>query len=235
ERVELVKRYSHAPDQANINLGKFGSDGEMMDALRRLVDTGTVRGISVSVGAGTTDEDCVRAIALMRGECPGIPIGLSYRVCQADVLSRIKGAGATEFKLNVGSTSKRVFDLLNPGQDLNAYMECYRDAVRVFGKGSVANSFFVGLGETCGEVEKSFRDVASCGVLSDIKIKRLSPVDRARFESVMGAAPALSPEKLSDYGRMLKRIEEENGLDARTYKTLCNACRGCNLVPFLDF
>lgn len=235
ERVDLVKRYSHAPNQANINISRFDSDEEMMSALDELVETGSVLGISVATGAATTVEDCVRSIAKMRERCPGIPIGLSYRVCSRDDLERIKSAGADEYKLNIGSKIPRIFEVLNPGQSIDDYMSCYNEAVSVFGKGSVSNSLFVGLGETDAEMEESMRDLASIGVLSDLKVKRITDANRSDLESCLGPIPALSPERLMSLGLMLKRIEGEYGLDPNTYKTLCNACRGCNLVPFLDY
>lgn len=235
EHVDLVKRYSHAPNQANINLSRFDSDEEMMSALSDLVETGSVLGISVATGAATTVEDCVRSIAKMRERCPGIPIGLSYRVCSRDDLERIKAAGVDEYKLNIGSKVPRIFEVLNPGQSIDDYMSCYNEAVSVFGKGSVSNSLFVGLGETDVEMEESIRDLASIGVLSDLKVKRITDANRSVLESRLGPIPVLSPERLMSLGLMLKRIEGEYGLDPNTYKTLCNACRGCNLVPFLDY
>lgn len=235
DRVELVKRYSHAPNQANINLGRYDSDDEMLVALKALVDTDTVRGISVSTGSGTTIDDCVRMIGRMHESYPSIPIGLSYRVCSRGDLQAIKDAGVREYKLNVGSTVPRLFDAINPGQNLEDYLDCFRNAVSVFGKGSVANSLYAGLGETDSEMEKSIRDLASIGVLSDIKMKKITDRNKAELESCLGPIPLLSADKLASFGLMLKTIEAEYGLDPNTYKTLCNACRGCNLVPFMDF
>lgn len=235
DRAEIVKRYSHAPNQANINLGKYDSDDEMLATLKALVDTGTVCGISVSTRSDTAVEDCVRMIRKMHESYPSIPIGLSYKVCSRKDLQTIKDAGVSEYKLNVGSTVPRLFNAINPRQNLEDYMNCFKNAVSVFGRGSVANSLYAGLGETDSEMEKSIRDLASIGVLSDIKMKRLIDRDRAELESYLGPIPPLNADRLASFGLMLKTIETEYGLDSNTYKTLCNACRGCNLVPFMDF
>lgn len=235
KKVELVKRFSHAPNQANINIGKFESDEALMRKLDELVATGTVEGISLSTGASNTDEDSIRVIELMHNKYPSIPIGFSYRVVPKGRLQEFKDAGVTEYKLNVGSTADRLFSFYNPDQDYDTMMQCYVDAVEVFGKGRVANSLFVGLGETEEEMRKSINDLASRGVLSDIKIKKVNDDNRAIIEAKVGPISPLTREKLESFAIMLKKAEEENGLDANTYKTLCNACRGCNLVPFMDY
>ncbi len=233
--VGLVKRYCHAPNQANVKLDPEVSNEDMLNDLKALVDTGTVRGISISLAKEVTLEDCTRSISKIRGSYLRIPIGLSYRPCTADDLVSLKDAGLDEFRLNVFSTVPRIFDYVNKGQDLQEVLRCLEEAVRIFGKGRVSTSLIAGLGETDEEIEGSMRDMAQRGVLSDIKYKRIKPEDMEQAEAELGTIPPMDPARFARFGARLKEIEAENGLDSNTFKTLCIACRGCNLVPFIDY
>ncbi len=233
--VQFIERCSHAPNQANINVSSFDSEDKLMDALEKLIATGTVKGISLSTGPDSTDDECMNVIKKIKESYPDIPIGFSYRICSKHTLQKFKDAGLNEFKVNIGSTADRIFAYLNPGKDLAEMLQCLEDAVAVFGKGKVATSLFVGMGETDEEMEKTFEDLASRGVLCDIKVKKLSPETRKDAESVLGKTSLPTVEKIESYAQILKRTEKKYDLDSNTYRTLCIACRGCNLVPFIDY
>ncbi len=233
--VGLVKRCCHAPNQANVRLDPAVSDEDMLRNLQAFVDTGTVRGISISVAEDATLEDCIRSIRKIYASHPEIPVGLSYRPCTANDLMGLKDAGLDEFRLNVLSTVPRIFDYVNKGQDMQEVLRCLDDAVRIFGKGRVSTSLLVGLGETDEEIEGVMRDMAGRGVLSDLKYRKIRSEDRDVAESALGEISPSDPDRFARLGVMLKKIEIESELDSNTFKTLCIACRGCNLVPFLDY
>lgn len=235
EDVGLVKSHSHSPFQANVKLDPAVPEAEIMEKLQRLMDTGTVRGISVGIVKDASPEYCIASIRMIREAWPGIPIGLRYRPCPKDELVKLKDAGTDELKLNIGSTVPRIFAYLNGDQDMDDAVRCLEDAVDVFGKGRVATSLYAGLGETDEEIEECMKAMASRGVLSDLKHKKIPSKDIERARSELGEVPPMDAERLARLGMMLKRIESEQGLDSGTFKTLCIACRCCNLVPFLDF
>lgn len=233
--VEMIKRYCHAPNQANVNLGEFDTDEEMMVYLNGLVDTGTVRGITVSIKEGTELETCVHRIRIMHNAYPNIPIGISFRICPRGDLLQIKNAGATEIKINIESTIERICNVLSPNQSVSEYFECLNDSIQIFGKGYVMTSFYVGVGETKNEIEKIFDTLGKMGVLSDIKIKRIDEKTKLKLESEFGVIEPPTVEELSRIGMMLKESEIKYDLDSNNTKTLCIACRGCNLVPFVEY
>ncbi len=233
--VGLVEKHCHSPYQANVRLDPEVSDGEMMDRLRSLVDTGTVRGISVGASKDVSLEDCVRSIGMMRSGYPDLPMGLSWRPCPAGDLIRLKEAGLDEFRLNIHSTVSRISEFLGEGDEMPAMMQCLSDAVEVFGRGKVSTGLYAGLGETDEEIGGSMRGLAEMGVICDLKYRRIKPAERGRAEEMFGSVPSMDAERFARLGMMLKEIEGEYGLDSRTCGTLCIACRGCNLVPFLDY
>lgn len=233
--IGLVRRHCHSPFQANVKLDPAVPDAEMMDGLQRIMDTGTVRGISAGTAKDADLEHCIASVRMIREAWPDVPIGLRYRPCPKDDLVKLRDAGVDELKLNIGSTVPRIFAFLNEGQDMDAIVRCLEDAVDVFGKGRVATSLYAGLGETDGEIEGCMRSMASRGVVSDLKNKKILSKDAERAGSVLGDIPPMDAERLMRLGMMLKTIESEQGLDSSTFKTLCIACRCCNLVPFLDF
>ena len=235
EKVEIIRKYCHSPDQANVNLGKFESPDDLKDYLDGLVSTGTVKGISVSRGKNTTLGECIEAVGTMHGTYPDLPIGLSYGVCSKQDMLKLKDCGVNEFKISLGSTADRIFNVLMPTQNKEQIMKCLEDAVDVFGKGRVHTTLFVGLGETDAEIEKSITDVSRMGVLTDLKVKKITSANREKFESELGDIKPLSAERLAAMGKKLKDTEKKFGLDRYVPNTLCLACRGCNLVPFKEY
>ncbi len=233
--VGLVEKHCHSPYQANVRLDPAVSDDEMMDRLQALVDTGTVRGISVGATKDATLEDCVRSIRMMRDVHPDLPIGLSWRPCPEGDLIRLKEAGLDEFRLNIHSTVPRISEFLGERDGLEDMLRCLSDAAEVFGRGKVSTGLYAGLGETDGEIEGVMREMAGMGVVCDLKYRRIKPAERERAEEMLGSVPTMDPERFAGLGMKLKGIEREYGLDSRTCGTLCIACRGCNLVPFLDY
>ncbi len=233
--VGIVKRHSHSPFQANVKLDPAVPKEEMMGGLQRIMDTGTVRGISAGIAKDAGLDFCVESVRRIREAWPDIPIGLRYRPCSKDDLAKLKEAGVDELKLNIGSTVPRISAYLDEGQDMDGIVRCLEDAVEVFGRGRVATTLYAGLGETDEEIEGCMRAMASRGVLSDLKLKKIPPKDAERARSMLGEIPRTDAERLARLGMMLKAIESEQGLDSGTFKTLCIACRCCNLVPFLDF
>ena len=233
--VGLVEKHCHSPYQANVRVDPSVSDEEMMDRLQALVDTGTVHGISVGAVKDASLEDCVRSIRSMRDAHPDLPIGLSWRPCPVEDLKRLKDAGLDEFRLNIHSTVPRISGFLGEKDGLEDMLRCLSDAVRVFGRGRVSTGLYAGLGETDGEIEGTMREMAGLGVVCDLKYRRIKPAERERAEEMLGCISETDPERFAALGMRLKEIESEYGLDSRTCRTLCIACRGCNLVPFLDY
>ena len=231
DHIEFVQAFCHSPEQANVNLGKFSSVEDILAYVDRIVSTGTVKGIPVSLGPDSTLDDCIEVIGKIHSRYPEIPIGLSYEAADRETMMALKNAGLTEFKVSVGSTVPRIFEALHENGDMQSIMRCLEEAVDIFGKGKVCSGLFAGLGETDDEMEKSIRDLSSIGVLTDLKVKK----NRKAFEEKLGRIEPLSVERLSMFGRMLKDIEAEYGLDPRTMDTLCLACRCCNLVAFKDY
>lgn len=233
--IGFVKLHCHSPNQANVKLGRFADDGEMLGYLRGLVDTGTVGCISVGTGNVSDPGYCTRAIRLMHEAYPELPIGFRFGICPKEVLAGFREAGVTDFKVNLPTTSPRIFSFLEPQGDLEETMGFACDAVGVFGRGSVSSSLMVGLGEADAEFERSVSDIVSLGIVCDIKLKRLNPTDRTRAESILGPIPGMTAERLMGFAEVLKDAESEHGLRSDSFRSLCIACRGCNLVPFLDY
>ena len=231
DRIEFVQAFCHSPYQANVNLGKFSSIEEILDYTDRIVATGTVKGITVTTGPTATLDDCLEAIKALHSRFPDIPIGLSYKVTTRDNLISLKEAGLTEIEISIGSTVPRIFDALHEGESMDSILDCLKESVEIFGRGYVITGLYAGLGETDEEMEKSMRDVSSIGVLTDLKVKK----KRDQYEAKLGHIEPLTTERLVMFGKMLKDIETENGLDTRTTNTLCLSCRCCNLVAFKDY
>ena len=234
EYVEFVQAFCHSPFQANVSIPKYESVDSMMAYLDRIVATGTVEGIPMSCGPDDDIDKVCRYISAIHSKYPDIPIGLSYRVCSKDDLQKLKSAGLTEFKITVGSTNGRIFKMLQPDEDLDSILDCLKDAVIIFGKGKVQTGLFIGVGETDEEVIQCMESVSSIGLLTDIKVKKLSPKVRSEYEAVVGKIEPVSKDRLMLLGMKLKSIEEKHGLSGTT-NTLCLSCRCCNIVPFKDF
>ena len=230
--VGFVRAYCHSPYQANVNLTKFGSDDEILSYLDRLVSTGTVEGIPIS-GCSDVDRVC-EVVSMIHSRYPDIPIGYSASPVSKEDLLRLKAAGLSEFKITLGSTIPRIFALVNPDEDMDAIIGCLKDAVEVFGKGKVCTGISVGMNETDEEMVSMFERISSAGVLTDLKVKKITAKNRQRFEDALGKIEPVTVDRLCMLGSKLKEIQERNGLDARDMHTLCLACMCCNIVPFRD-
>lgn len=232
-RIGFVKAYCHSPYQANVSLGKFSSDEEILSYLDKIVTTGTVKGIPVS-GENPVGE-MASIIGKIHSRYPRIPIGLSYVPVSRSDLILLKDSGLSEFKIAIGSTIGRIHAVLDPETDVSAALDCLEEAVGIFGKGKVCTGISVGMGETDQEVEDMFELISGKGILTDLKLKKIGPKNRERFESSLGKIPPMTSERLAGLAEMLKSSQERHGLDPSTMDTLCLACRCCNLVPIRDF
>lgn len=234
EGVRIKQMFCHSPDIAVISLGKKGrtmDTTEAVDLLKKYANEMDLAGISLHGGADCSEEHYVEVLKEFRSICPDTHIGVA-RTTEGYDLEHLKNAGADNFKTTCTSFVPRICDVL--GIDHQEKLESLKQAVRVFGKGNVVTTTYIGLGETDEEIENVIEMLCSNGIMPDVKVVKAKVMIK-EMESKMGKLIPTTPERYARIATILKNKMESYGLKPDTYTTMCYGCRLCTLVPFKDF
>jgi biotin synthase-related radical SAM superfamily protein len=181
----------------------------------------------------TTDK-MLYIVREVRKALPDVPIGVEPYVDDLHDVDRFKNAGADEIKLNVESWDGEVFRRVCGELDLEWILSTLERAVAVFGQGRVCSNIIYGLGETDDNVLDGVETLASMGVVATLRPLRVNELNEAALKEALGKIPEIEPERMIRLAEAHKRILEKHGLDTRSFKTMCNACTCCDIVPFRD-
>lgn len=200
----------------------------LIEAARR---TGEVKAISLTSGvAESPEKEAASMVTIVRrlAELYDLPIGVSIYPA-ATSTEDLHAAGASEIKYNVETMDPKIFREVCPGLSLDAILDALTGAVGVFGKNFVSSNFIIGLGETDAIVQEGVEQLASMGVIPNLR--PISPHPLRKGE-IFVERP--SPYRLLMLSRMNKAALDRHGLDVRQARTMCLPCTGCDLTPWRD-
>ncbi len=76
--------------------------------------------------------------------------------------------------------------------------------------------------------------LAKIGCVATIRPLRINNINREPMLNAIGSIPELTPERLVHLAGEEKKILMKYGLTTLNFKTMCHACRCCDIVPFVD-
>ncbi len=246
-RGQIEEELMHCPDQAYINMtekciydckfcpvpklnGKVKTIEEMTELIGKANASGKMKAISITSGVEeSAEKELERALEVVDAvKKYNVPIGVAI-YATPDSNKRLKAAGVEEIKYNVETMDRPIYREVCGDQDLEPILDALREAVEVFGKNKVCANFLIGLGETDESVEKGIRELAAIGVVPILRPASKHPL---REGEVFIERP--SKERLLKLTKMLRKVLDEYGLRADTFKTMCLPCTGCDLNPHSD-
>ena len=257
-QVELLPTLRHAPFQAFINIDNrcvfdcaFCSSTKLeRDLSKHLTDDGIVEMImeasrdetfeSVALTSGVSGSPAetvrriVRIVRRVRSELPETPIGVEPYVTEPRQVDAIKQVGADEIKINIESFDQGIFDRVCPGRDYDGILRCLDHACKVFGRNRVCSNILFGLGESDEIVIEGSKALADMGAVATLRALRTNRFNLPELNDRLGEIEPVTAERMVRLAKAHKKILEERGLTTLSYRTMCNACLACDIVPFWD-
>ncbi|WP_211530418.1 radical SAM protein [Methanocalculus chunghsingensis] len=193
--------------------------------------TGGLKAISLTSGVAISPEEEVEWIVEVVHALHSrfdLPIGVSVYPTK-DSSRLLYDAGAVEIKYNVETMDPVIFATVCPDFSLSEILDALREAVRIFGKNAVFSNFIIGLGEDDQTVLDGVTTLARMGVIPNLRPISPSPL---REGEITIQRP--SQERLLYLAKKTVEILVRYGLDARSARTMCFPCTGCDITPFRD-
>jgi len=259
DHVEIQPTIYHSPGQAFINLDhrciydcKFCKSGKLerdytknlthekvVDMVLKASQRPDFKAAAFTSAVVESPSETVLKLARVISEVrfrlgPQVPIGVEPYVSSREDIDRLKAAGADEIKINIETFDREIFSRVCGKMDFDWILEAIAYACKVFDRGKVASNIIYGLGETDENVIEGMECLARMGCLPTLRAVRLDEVNRRALERVLGPLEPLTPERMIRLAREQKWILELYGLDPTGMRTMCFACRCCDIVPFVD-
>ena len=188
----------------------------------------------VTLTAGSTKDrrlelasyrDAVRAIV----EAAGLPTHVQLmppvgRAC----LESLREAGVVSVGIHAETFDRDLLAKIAPGKAClqpEAYLECWREAVDVFGRGQVESFLLMGLGEEPESLLEGCETLAQLGVYPYLVPFRPIP------DTPLAGRHPLDPETAAGLYQRAARILDQHGIDWADALAGCVRCRGCSALP----
>ena len=173
-------------------------------------------------------------VAEVRSLLPNIPIGVEPYATRPDEIDVLKSSGADEIKLNIESFDRDIFEKVCPKRDYDVILHMINHAGHVFGKNKVCSNIIFGMGETDENVIEGVKVLANMGCVATLRALRRNEYNVDELEKVLGPLEPVNPERMLKLAREEKKILTSYGLTTMKFKTMCNSCLSCDIVPFWD-
>ncbi|WP_428375655.1 MSMEG_0568 family radical SAM protein [Lichenicoccus sp.] len=139
--------------------------------------------------------------------------------------SRLRDAGVDSLGMHLEAATQAVRARIMPGKatvSVARYLDAFRDAVPVFGRGQVSTYLLAGLGDTAAEI------LALCETLVGIGVHPFVvpfvPISGTPLEAHAPPSPAFMRSVLAPLGRMLR----DGHLLSTDVKAGCSRCGACS-------
>ena len=261
KNVGVIPILFHAPEQAFINiedrcihgcvfcnnarlikssfLNNYNDD-KFVNLILKVSERKDFKAVAITSGMYPDNKTIIRRMAYIvknvRRMLPHIPIGVEPYVEEKNDILQLKDAGADEIKINVQASSKEFFTKICPGMKYERILDLLDYAVEVFGKNRVTSNIIYGLGEKTVDILSSLELLAEKGVVPNLRLVRINDQNKTRIEKAIGKKIDFfpSPDYMVYLSKKLKTILENNGLMTLKFKTMCQPCTCCDIVPFYD-
>lgn len=258
DSVDIIPVAFHCPEQAFFNLDqkcifnciycaspllsknvtKHLTNPKIVSMILEASKSQTIKSIALTSGVvgdvQSTVDKFVSCVKDLRGTFPDMPIGVEPYIDRTEQIDALHEAGATEIKINCETADDGIFRKACPELDRENIFRMLEYAVGVFGKGAVASNIIYGLGETDGDIVFTMERLASLGVAPGLRPLRISSATEDRIAEALGDIEPITSARMIRLAKEQKRILSENGLDTRTFHTMCFECTCCDIVPFRD-
>lgn len=197
-----------------------------------------VKAVSFTSGVvGSVEETMnrfVEVISAVREKYPDMPIGVEPYVSSREDIQRLKDAGADEIKINLESARRDVFVKACPDLDYDRILDLLQDAVDIFGRGNVVTNILYGMGETIADLDIIMERLCKMGVIPCLRALRVNERNKQRLIDAKIRWQPVKPQYAYDVALLQKAAMKRHGLTAENSRTMCLACKCCDLVPFVD-
>jgi biotin synthase-related radical SAM superfamily protein len=258
DEVELVPTLLHAPYQAFVNIDhaciyscKFCNSPRLgheatksltnEKIIKMILDASKTEGFqsiaftsAVSQSPLMTIERMCELVKNARRLLPKVPIGVEPYAIHPNDIDALKEAGANEIKLNIESFDPDIFEKVCPDRDYAAILHVINHAGKVFGKNRVCSNIIFGLGESDQTVLEGTKVLANMGAVATLRALRKSEYNVAELERALGRLSPVTAERMLSLAHEQKKVLMGYGLTPLKFKTMCNACLACDIVPFWD-
>jgi biotin synthase-related radical SAM superfamily protein len=257
--VRYLPNLMHAPGQAFVNIEsgcamdcKFCATPHLKKETRKRVkkeewlaklleaakrDDLTSIGITAGVSGipGKTLADMEWLVKELRKRLPEMPIGVEPYVETEGEIDRLKAAGATEMKINLQSFDRDVFAKVCPDWDFDRLLRLIAYAAKKFGRERVTGNMLIGMGESDESVQQGMAFLIGHGIVPTVRSLRWNDINREHLEEALGGRlKPVSAERMVRLAKVQQELLDQAGLNVLNYKTMCHACRACDIVPQVD-
>ena len=213
---------------------------EWLERLLEAAGREDLKSIGITAGVsgipGKTIADIEWLVRELRKRLPDMPIGVEPYVETEQEIRRVYAAGATELKLNLQTFDRAVFAKVCPNWDFDRQLQLIEQAARIFGRERVTANLIVGMGESDESVFEGLKFLIGRGIVPTVRLLRWNDINREHLEEALGGPVApVAPERLVRLAHVQYDLLQKAGLSVFAYKTMCHACRACDLVPESDF
>ena len=169
--------------------------------------------------------DASRAIA----EATGLPVHVQLMPpVSRGRLEELRRVGVASIGIHLETFDRDLLQRIAPCKarlPLETYLESWREAVEVFGRGQVESFLLMGLGESAGSLLEGCGELAALGVYPYLVPFRPIP------GTPLGGAKPVDPEVARGVYLGAARILAAAGLDWADTRAGCVRCRGCSALP----
>ncbi len=256
--VRLIPTLLHAPQQAFVNVDnactmnclfcasprlerhvtKDLSTERIVNMILHAADQKGFKSVAITSAIPDSPELTIDRIAqivrAVRRRLPRTPIGVEPYATRPDQVESLRQAGADEIKLNIESFDREIFEKVCPSRDYDTILHMINHACEVFGRNKVCSNILYGMGETDGNVLEGAAVLANMGCVATLRALRRNDYNVDQLEQVLGPLRPVTGERMLRLARAEKRILMRHELTTLSFKTMCNTCLSCDIVPFWD-
>jgi biotin synthase-related radical SAM superfamily protein len=143
-------------------------------------------------------------------------------------------AGADEIKINIETFDRDIFEKICPNRDFDTILHVVNHACGVFGRNKVSSNIIFGLGESDETVLEGVKVLANMGAVATLRSLRRNEYNVDDLEETLGSLAPVTAERMLHLAREEKKILRNHKLTTLEFRTMCNRCLSCDIVPFWD-
>jgi len=260
KNVNIIPILFHAPEQAFINIedrciyrcafcnnaGLVKSsflnnynDDRFVELILKASKRDDFKAVAITSGIYPDNKTIVKRMVYIirniRKRLPSVPIGVEPYVEEKNDILQLKEAGADEIKINLQASSKELFEKICPGMKYERILDLLDYAVEIFDKNKVTSNIIYGLGEKKADILDSLELLADKGVIPNLRLVRINDQNKRKIEKALDKKlEAPTADYMISLAKKLKTILKNNNLTTLEFKTMCQPCNCCDIIPFYD-
>lgn len=191
---------------------------------------GGIRHVTLTTGSSVTGEDEIDHLAACTGAIKAavdLPVQVQCMPGHADLLVKLYEAGVDTVGIHIETCDPDTLALVAPVKarlGWNAYVECWKQAVEMFGRWQVVSYLIAGLGERTDRLLHGVEQLCDLGVYPHLVPLRPIP------GSPLARAVPPSPQLMDRLYRATAGILRSAGGSWRMIMAGCGRCRACSAL-----